>query len=197
MAENKLADMSTEFAVKILNVTGGIKGHYSLANQLERSGTSIGANIREAKYAHRKGERKMNDNFMLESEQFSLSLDFQVFESDIEYPSNTILSVCVSSSGFSAATTMDIDIKAVRDFCNELENIYNTLKGSTKIQEAYGKQCILFSGDGLGHIMVSGFLDSQGANGFWQELKFENCIDQTYFPSFLKGLANFTAKFKK
>ena len=52
MAENKLADMSTEFAVRILNVTDGIKGHYSLANQLERSGTSIGANIREAKYAH-------------------------------------------------------------------------------------------------------------------------------------------------
>ena len=56
MAENKLADMSTEFAVKILNVTGGIKGHYSLANQLERSGTSIGANIREAKYAHSKAD---------------------------------------------------------------------------------------------------------------------------------------------
>ena len=52
MAENKLADMSTEFAVKILELTDGIKGHYSLANQLERSGTSIGANIREAKYAH-------------------------------------------------------------------------------------------------------------------------------------------------
>ena len=39
MAENKLANISTEFAVKILNLTGGIKGHYSLANQLERSGT--------------------------------------------------------------------------------------------------------------------------------------------------------------
>ena len=51
MAENKLADMSTEFAVKILNLTDGIKGHYSLANQLERSGTSIGANIREAQHA--------------------------------------------------------------------------------------------------------------------------------------------------
>ena len=139
----------------------------------------------------------MNDIFGLETEQFSLSLDFQVFESDIKYPSNTILSVCVSSSGFSAATTMDIDIKVVCDFCNELENVYNTLKGSTKIQETYGKQYILFSGDGLGHIMVSGFLDSQGANGFWQELKFENCIDQTYFSSFLKGLTNFTAQFKK
>ena len=56
MAENKLADMSTEFAVKILNLTDGIKGHYSLSNQLERSGTSIGANIHEANYAHSKAD---------------------------------------------------------------------------------------------------------------------------------------------
>ncbi len=52
MTENKLADMSTEFAIRILKLTDSIKGHYSLSNQLERSGTSIGANIREAKYAH-------------------------------------------------------------------------------------------------------------------------------------------------
>ena len=52
MAENKLVDISTEFAIQILKFTENIKGHYSLANQLERSGTSIGANIREAKYAH-------------------------------------------------------------------------------------------------------------------------------------------------
>lgn len=52
MAENKLADLSLEFAVKILKLTDGMKGHYSLVNQLERSATSIGANIREAKYAH-------------------------------------------------------------------------------------------------------------------------------------------------
>ena len=52
MAENKLAHMSTEFAIQILKLTDNIKGHYSLVNQLERSGTSIGANVREAKYAH-------------------------------------------------------------------------------------------------------------------------------------------------
>ncbi len=52
MAENKLADMSTEFAIQILKLTDCIKGHCSLSNQLERSGTSIGANIREAKYTH-------------------------------------------------------------------------------------------------------------------------------------------------
>ena len=56
MSENKLADMSTEFAVKILNLTDDIKGHHSLSNQLERSGTSIGANIREAKYAHSRAD---------------------------------------------------------------------------------------------------------------------------------------------
>lgn len=54
MSENKLADMSTDFAVNILKMTEKIKGHYSLVNQLERSATSIGANIREAKYAHSK-----------------------------------------------------------------------------------------------------------------------------------------------
>ena len=52
MTENKLAVLTTDFAVQILKLTDSIKGHYSLSNQLERSGTSIGANVREAKYAH-------------------------------------------------------------------------------------------------------------------------------------------------
>lgn len=56
MAENKLADLSMDFAVKILKMTDGIKGRHSLINQLERSATSIGANIREAKYAHGKAD---------------------------------------------------------------------------------------------------------------------------------------------
>ena len=43
-----------DFAVEILKMCDGIKGHYSISNQLERSATSIGANIREAKYAHSK-----------------------------------------------------------------------------------------------------------------------------------------------
>lgn len=54
MAENKLADLSMDFAVEILKICDGVKEHYSIVNQLERSATSIGANIREAKYAHSK-----------------------------------------------------------------------------------------------------------------------------------------------
>ena len=54
MKENKLAELSMDFAVKILKMCDNIKGHYSILNQLERSATSVGANIREAKYAHSK-----------------------------------------------------------------------------------------------------------------------------------------------
>ena len=43
-----------EFAVLIMKFFEKIKGHYSLVNQLERSVTSIGANIHEANYAHGK-----------------------------------------------------------------------------------------------------------------------------------------------
>lgn len=56
MAESKLRDLSTDFAVKIIKLCDGIKGHHSLVNQLERSSTSIGANIHEANYAHGKAD---------------------------------------------------------------------------------------------------------------------------------------------
>ena len=54
MKENKLVDLSMDFAVNIMRICDKIKGHYSTVNQLERSGTSIGANIREANYAQGK-----------------------------------------------------------------------------------------------------------------------------------------------
>ena len=54
MAQSKLRNLSVEFSVKIIKLCENIKGHYSLTNQLERSGTSIGANIHEANYAHSK-----------------------------------------------------------------------------------------------------------------------------------------------
>ena len=54
MKENKLVDLSMDFAVKIIKLCETLKGHYSLVNQLERSATSIGANIHEANYAHGK-----------------------------------------------------------------------------------------------------------------------------------------------
>lgn len=56
MAESKLRDLSTEFAVQVIKLCDNINGHHSLVNQLERSSTSIGANIHEANYAHGKAD---------------------------------------------------------------------------------------------------------------------------------------------
>ncbi|MBQ9414380.1 MAG: four helix bundle protein [Clostridia bacterium] len=56
VAESKLSELSMDFAVKVLKQCDSIKRHHSLINQLERSATSIGANIREANYAHSRAD---------------------------------------------------------------------------------------------------------------------------------------------
>ena len=54
MAESKLRELSMEFSVDVINLVKYLKSNHEsvIANQIGRSGTSIGANIREAKYAH-------------------------------------------------------------------------------------------------------------------------------------------------
>ena len=56
MSDNKLLDLSFEFAVEIVELVDGItvpKSAY-MTDQLARAGTSISANIHEAQYAHGK-----------------------------------------------------------------------------------------------------------------------------------------------
>ena len=54
MANDKLSELSMEFAVEIINLVKRLKEQREsiISNQIGRSGTSIGANICEAKYAH-------------------------------------------------------------------------------------------------------------------------------------------------
>ena len=58
MSESKLRDMSLDFAVSIINLAKELKlkKENIISNQIGRSGTSIGANIREAQYAHGKAD---------------------------------------------------------------------------------------------------------------------------------------------
>ncbi len=59
MKENKLVDLSKQFAVDVVNLCTEIKENRKgnvLLNQLLRSGTSIGANIHEANYASSKAD---------------------------------------------------------------------------------------------------------------------------------------------
>ena len=57
-ASNKLVDLSVAFAVEILNLVKYLKSQHEtiICNQIRRAGTSIGANIHEAQYAHGKAD---------------------------------------------------------------------------------------------------------------------------------------------
>lgn len=54
MTNDKLSELSMNFAVQIINLVKRLKEQREniISNQIGRSGTSIGANIREARYAH-------------------------------------------------------------------------------------------------------------------------------------------------
>ena len=54
MDNDKLSEQSMEFAVLIIELVKQLKDKREtiISNQIGKSGTSIGANIREAKYAH-------------------------------------------------------------------------------------------------------------------------------------------------
>ena len=58
MTESKLRTRSMDFAVSIINLVKYLKEKREsiISNQIGRSGTSIGANIREAQYAHSKAD---------------------------------------------------------------------------------------------------------------------------------------------
>ena len=58
MSESKLRTQSMDFAVSIIELGKELKAKREtiISNQIGRSGTSIGANIREAQYAHGKAD---------------------------------------------------------------------------------------------------------------------------------------------
>ena len=58
MRNDKLSAQSMDFAISIINLIKHLKENkeHIISNQIGRSGTSIGANIREAQYAHGKAD---------------------------------------------------------------------------------------------------------------------------------------------
>ena len=59
MPENKLLDLSFEFAVAIVNLVDSVTAPKSsyMINQLARAGTSVGANIHEAQQKNNRKHR--------------------------------------------------------------------------------------------------------------------------------------------
>lgn len=58
MRNDELSNQSIDFAVEIINLVKKLKSQHEtiISGQIGRSGTSIGANIHEAQYAHGKAD---------------------------------------------------------------------------------------------------------------------------------------------
>ena len=94
MKDNFLLNKSKKFAVRVINLykfLNSEKNEYVLSKQLLRSGTSIGANIREANHAQTKKEfiSKMQISLKEASEtEYWLELLFETnFISEVEFKS--------------------------------------------------------------------------------------------------------------
>ena len=94
------------------------------------------------------------------------------------------LRVRVTSYGFSADATMNVDKKWLTDFAKELNVLYENLEGGAELEEYRGHSRIHFSFLTGGHVHIMGTLyDSHE-----QELNFSNSIDQTELREFAKSL---------
>ncbi|WP_419727205.1 WapI family immunity protein [Terrisporobacter petrolearius] len=132
----------------------------------------------------------------LSTENFTIEIEINIFEQEIDYPINSTLNIYVESDKFGARTTMDIDIKEFAVFVCNLKHLYDFLDGSARLEEAYSiYNYIEFWGTGNGHIVVKGCLNNHCRNGFEQELSFENEFDQTYLKIFVKELYQFYKKY--
>lgn len=129
-------------------------------------------------------------NYRLITNDFALEVELKVFEEDINIPTNSILNIKIRSDGFSAVTTMDIDIKMFRKFAKELSDVYTLLQGCAKLKETYGSSFIAFKAMPNGHIFVNGVVNKLCGNGHEQELKFENEFDQTYLKNFVDEISS-------
>lgn len=120
--------------------------------------------------------------YRLKTENFIFEFELNVYDKDKSIPINSILSLRLESDGFTASSSFDIDIKDFCAFVKNLKNLYNSLNGVAKLEDFHNY--IEFSGNGNGYIKVNGVINSNGRNGFEQELHFENEFDQTYLLEF-------------
>lgn len=133
---------------------------------------------------------------IIETEKFFVCIEPEIFETDINLRTNTKLKIDVRSNGFTASTTMDIDIKDLAKLGKDLCQIYETLQGNARLEEPYGQHMyISFVGNKRGHIAIKGYLHKGNRVGSEQILEFENDIDQTCLRPFYLELLNNYGKF--
>ncbi len=134
--------------------------------------------------------------YTIETDDFQMVWKITVFEADVAFPENTSILIDLHSHGFSATTDLDIDVKELATFAEELLHLYDDLRGKATLREPYGyRDHIEFTADERGYIRVCGELHDKSE--FVQSIIFKNSIEQTYLASFAKQLERDFALYRK
>ena len=95
------------------------------------------------------------------------------------------------STLFSASTRFTFDYPSLPDFIQHLAALEQRLEGEARLGQQFEEPFVLFRGDGLGHITVSGVLVDYGDQS--QRLEFEFTTDQTALGPFIQTLRDVIA----
>lgn len=97
------------------------------------------------------------------------------------------VSVTVFSDGFCGKGDMEVPVKKLANFAVNLKNLYETLKGSARLEEPYfPNNFIEFVVKKTGRVVVSGRIHDCYPRP--RTLTFEDEIDQTYLRGFATAL---------
>ena len=127
--------------------------------------------------------------YRIQTEVFMLEIAPDAFRLDSLFPADVTLDVKVSSYGFSGETRWELDFWNMVHFVTRLKSLYETLKGSAKLEEdSLVQDYIEFIAQRDGHIRVTGRIHSKDGSGYTQEITFENEFDQTFLTEFVTRL---------
>lgn len=87
------------------------------------------------------------------------------------------------SGAFQATAEFWFDRVSLENFAHSVTEVQISLRGECRLEYRYEEPYIALSGDGLGHITVSGMLLDRS-----QQLKFQFTTDQTVLPQFAETL---------
>ena len=124
---------------------------------------------------------------LISSENFKFDFTIELCDLNEEKngnPYNSSVSIKVESDGFCGMTEKTISSKNLRLFLANLTEMYNTLQGETVLKNLdYGSN-LKIRCDKLGKFHFEGTI----INDSFQQLQFNNIIDQTYMQDFIKNL---------
>ena len=117
--------------------------------------------------------------------------EFRHFKEDEAYgnPYNCTFDLHVRSGNFTGyAEGCEYDYKELQRFTRQLEDLYLFKTDRVELKEIGYGSTVLFEGDGVGHISISGTLFGHAKR---QVLQFEFTVDQTALPPFIDQLKEF------